>query len=65
MKLMVNVRRSQLRGVLEELVKSFPDMDIVINIKEEESKEITPGYQRVTREQLTRLGKETGDAFLH
>jgi predicted glycosyltransferase len=65
MKLMVNVRRSQLRGVLEELVKSFPDMDIVINIKEEESKEITSGYQRVTREQLTRLGKETGDAFLH
>ena len=64
MKLVVNVRRSQLRGVLEELVRSFPDMDIVINIEEEESddgecQEITLGYQRITREQLKRLGKET------
>jgi len=39
MKLAVNVKRSQLRGVLEELGKSFPDMEIVINIKEEESEE--------------------------
>ena len=64
MKLVINVRRSQLRGVLEELVKSFPDMNVVINIEEEESnngecQEITPGYQRITREQLKRLGRET------
>lgn len=65
MKLVVNVRRTQLRGVLEELGKSFPDMEIVINIEEEESKEKTPDYQRLTTEQLKRLGKETQDAFLH
>ena len=59
MKLVVNVKRSQLGGVLDELGRSFPDMEIVINIEEEESKEKTPDYQRLTTEQLKRLGKET------
>lgn len=59
MKLVVNARRTQLRGVLEELGNSFPDMEIVINIEEEESKEKTPDYKRLTTEQLKRLGKET------
>ncbi len=40
-------------------------MEIVINIEEEESKEKTPDYQRLTTEQLKRLGEETQDAFLH
>lgn len=65
MKLVVNARRTQLRGVLEELGNSFPDMEIVINIEEQESKEKTPDYKRLTTEQLKRLGKETQDAFLH
>jgi hypothetical protein len=38
MKLVVNVERSQLRGVLQELGANFADMDIVINIKEEEKR---------------------------
>jgi len=59
MKLVVNAKRSQLGGVLEELGKSFPDMDIVINIEEDESGEKIPGYQRFTNEQLEQLGKET------
>jgi len=58
MKLVVNVKRSQLRGVLEELGKSFPDMDIVINIVEEESKEKTQNYQHLTTEHLEQLDKE-------
>ncbi len=58
MKLVVNVKRSQLRGVLEELGKSFPDMDIVINIEEEESKEKTQNYQHLTTEHLEQLDKE-------
>ena len=45
--------------MLEELGKSFPDMEIVINIEEEESKEKTPDYQRLTTEQLKQLGEET------
>ncbi len=59
MKLVVNAKSSQLGGVLEELGKSFPDMDIVININEGESEEKTPGYQRFTNDQLEQLGKET------
>jgi len=55
MKLAVNVKRSQLRGVLEELRKSFPDMEIVINIKEEESKEKRPNYESLTTEDLERI----------
>jgi len=65
MKLAVNVKRSQLRGVLEELGKSFPDMEIVINIKEEESeeeeseeeesKEKHPNYESLTTEDLERI----------
>ena len=38
MKLVVNVERSQLRGVLQELGTNLADMDIVINIKEEEKR---------------------------
>ena len=58
MKLVMNVKRSQLRGVLEELGGSFHDMDIVINIKEEEPKEKTLDYQHLTTEQLQRIDKE-------
>lgn len=58
MKLVVNVKRSQLPGVLEELGKSFPDMDIVINVEEEESKEKTLNYQHLTTEHLEQLDKE-------
>ncbi|MBA7667605.1 hypothetical protein ES703_75700 [subsurface metagenome] len=42
MRLVISVEKSQLQGVLEELGGSFPDMDIVINIKEEESKQKVP-----------------------
>ena len=60
MKLVVNVKRSQLRGVLDELGRSFPDMEIVINIKEEESKEEeskekTLDYQHLSTEDLERI----------
>ncbi len=60
MKLAVNVKRSQLRGVLQELGKSFPDMEIVINIKEEESEEEEseekrPNYESLTTEDLERI----------
>ena len=39
MKVVIDVERSQLRRVLQELGESFSDMEIVINIKEAESKE--------------------------
>jgi hypothetical protein len=52
MKVVVNVGRSQLRGVLRELRGSFSDMDIVINIKEEEPKEKRPNYESLTTEDL-------------
>ncbi|TKJ40174.1 hypothetical protein CEE35_10280 [Candidatus Aerophobetes bacterium Ae_b3b] len=60
MKLAVNVKRSQLRGVLQELGKSFPDMEIVINIKEEESEEEEseekrPNYESLTTEDLEKI----------
>lgn len=60
MKLVVNVRRSQFGGMLEELGRSFPDMEIVINIKEkeEESEEKTLDYQHLTTDDLERLQKE-------
>jgi len=54
MRLMINVKMPQLRGVLKELGNSCPDMDMVINFKEEKSEEENPGYQRLTREQLER-----------
>jgi len=60
MRLMINVKMSQLRGVLKELGNSCSDMDMVINIKEEKSEEKSLGYQRLTREQLERYkGAET------
>ena len=60
MRLMINVKMSQLQGVLKELGNSCPDMDMVINIKEEKSEEKSLGYQRLTREQLERYkGNET------
>jgi len=60
MRLMINVKVSQLRGVLKELRNSCSDMDMVINIKEEKSEEKSLGYQRLTREQLERYkGAET------
>ena len=55
MKVVVNVERSQLRGVLQELGGSFSDMEIVINIKEEESKEKRPNYESLTTEDLERI----------
>ena len=58
MKLVINVKRSQLRGVLQELGGSFPDMDIVINIKEEESKEKPLDYQHLSTEDLEQLQSE-------
>jgi len=55
MKVVVNVERSQLGGVLQEVGGSFSDMDIVINIKEEESKEKHPNYESLTTEDLERI----------
>ncbi len=52
MKVVVNVERSQLRGVLQELGGSFSDMDIVINIKKEEFEEKRPNYENLTTEDL-------------
>ena len=58
MKLVVNVERSQLRGVLQELGANLADMDIVINIKEEEFKKKTVDYENLTTEDLQRIQKE-------
>lgn len=59
----INVERSQLGGVLKELREVYPNMDIVINIQEEESKEEEPkekrSYQHLTTEDLEKLQKET------
>ena len=61
MKVVIDVERSQLREVLQELGGSFSDMEIVINIKEaeskekikqEESKEKRPNYESFTTEDL-------------
>ena len=58
MKLMINVERSQLQGVLKELGGSFSDMEIVINIKEEKSKEERSKYASLSTEDLQRIQKE-------
>ena len=58
MKVVISVERSQLRGVLQELGGSFSDMEIVINIKEEESKEKRPNYESLTTEDLERVQEE-------
>jgi len=42
----INVERSQLGGVLKELKEVSPNMDIVINIQEEESKEEKPKEEK-------------------
>jgi|GEM_PF-968583 len=55
MKVVISVERSQLRGVLQELGGSFSNMEIVINIKEEESKEKRPNYESLTTEDLERI----------
>ena len=55
MKVVVNVEKSQLRGVLQELGGSFSDMEVVINIKEEEFKEKRPNYESLTTEDLQRI----------
>lgn len=57
MKVVVNVERSQLRGVLQELGGSFSDMEVVINIKEkeEEPKEKRPNYESLTTEDLEEM----------
>ncbi len=60
MKVVINVERSQLRGVLQELGGSFSDMDVVINVKEKESKEEEleekhPSYESLTTEDLERI----------
>ena len=54
--MVVNVERSQLRGVLQELGTT---MDIVINIKEpEEFEKKTVDYRNLTTEDLQRIQKE-------
>ena len=58
MKVVISVERSQLRGVLQELGGSFSDMEVVINIKEEESKEKRPNYESLTTEDLQRIQEE-------
>lgn len=58
MRLVVNVKTSQLRGVIEELGRGFPDMEIVVNIKEEELEKKRVDYQNLSTEQLQRLDKE-------
>ena len=55
MRLVISVEKSQLREVLEELGGSFPDMDIVINIKKEESEQKIPD---LTTENLQQIQKE-------
>jgi hypothetical protein len=55
MKVVINVERSQLRGVLQELGGSFSDMEVVINIKEAEFKEKHPNYESLTTEDLQRI----------
>jgi len=58
MKVVIDVEKSQLRGALEELGWSFSDMEVVINIKEEESKEEeskNPDYESLTTEDLERM----------
>lgn len=55
MKVVVNVERSQLRGVLQELGGSFSDMEVVINIKKEEGKEKRPNYENLTNEDLEEM----------
>ena len=48
----INVERPQLGGVLKELREVSPNMDIVINIQEEESKEEKP-EEKLDRQHLT------------
>jgi hypothetical protein len=55
MKVVINVGRSQLREVLQELGGSFSDMDVVINLKEEESEEKHPNYESLTTEDLEEM----------
>jgi len=62
MKVVISVERSQLRGVLQELGGSFSDMEIVINIKEEESKEKRPNYESLTTEDLQRIQEKQKEA---
>jgi len=66
MKVVINVERSQLRGVLQELGGSFSDMDVVINVKEEESKgeeskEKHLNYESLTTEDLERIQEKQRD----
>jgi len=58
MRLVISIKRSQLREVLEELGGSFPDMDIVINIKEEESKQKIPDLTTKNLQQIEKEMKE-------
>jgi len=58
MKVVISVERSQLRGVLQELGGSFSNMEVVINIKEEESKEKRSNYESLTTEDLQRIQEE-------
>ena len=62
MKVVISVERSQLRGVLQELGGSFSDMEIVINIKEEESKEKRSNYESLTTEDLQRIQEKQKEA---
>jgi len=50
----INVERSQLRGVLKELKEVSPNMDIVINIQEEKPEDKLD-RQHLTTENLEQL----------
>ncbi len=63
MKVVVNVEKSQLRGVLQELGGSFSDMEVVINIKEEEFKEKRPNYESLTTEDLEEMKEKEKEQY--
>ena len=58
MNVMLNLKESQLRGVLEVLGKAGATVDIVINIEEEESEKKVSGPTSSTREWLEKEKKE-------
>ena len=57
MKVMLNTKKSQLREVLEALGGTDGDVDVVINIKDEESKEEFSAFA-FTQESLEKVQQE-------
>jgi len=55
MKMVINIKGSQLREVLQEVGGNSSEMDIVINIKEEEFKEKRSNYESLTTEDLEEM----------